>query len=1043
MGATDKYQLIVESVSRGDAELRRLEQVINKLADTTEKSQKRSADSYTRTSKQAADAAASQESSVKRIVDSVESGSHRIRNGVLAISAGVIATKQVFDGLSGSVDKFTAATLRSDAALSRTLATYRLTRLASSAAFGARALLGTAGTIGAGLAVEAVIRNARAQAEKVQAASLSAATTGNSFGGAYALTRAASLTGRDLGFLGGRSPEDVAGLNARLSGIADPIERATVAVNLFGKDAAAALTGIDDRLARQVKRAEELGAALDGPTREGLQGMSDFFRNFHPFDDLSDGLKNFLERGKIDLAVFAVEAGKAFRKAAKDSAGSVNVLGPDFEFSGNDQRFAPKSEKRFPGGLVTAEQFILDSRKTLAGQLANRDTGGFAQGNAAQSGLLGSATASIAAFQNSARGLGSALSESEARLGRLRKLFAESSQDQRGLLSEQIVQETKANGVIESRIKALEVEKALREKILSQQREFDREFGSFSGKILNAPSKGLLDEITQRGAAIRDGRSKDLTSSQIGRIGGLFDQREINRGKDAEFDRINGAFNEGGAFRASQRANAAFGLPDFIAQGSPANAPTLRRPSELAKSAAEIPDLSVFRVSGEEQKKSEASVRDILNRNDERDRSRRLQTNQQELAFLSRKLELLSGPGGERAAIEEIAKLKLAALQEEASVSLENFNVRDRQAQIERDRVLSILELQKKQRDAGREGTGRVFDALISGGSGGVGALIKSVGLSQVRTIAQNAGEKLTTGAGGFLGKLGKASGLGGLLGGTMFDPQNAGDPLKTATDANTAATNANTAALMIRGGGGAGVGGILSAFRRSNPAAFIPSSTAAFTPAGGLPLSYTGGGSFDAVTNRAAGTRNLQMAGISNGVQLNTSPGISNLNKSVGYAGAGLAGVLGAVNGFKAGGAQGKLSAFSSIAGAGASIIALAGVTGPAAPILAGIGLALAATAALIGDPKKNRDKALDRLVNDSRFTETQPLDYAFDTRGGGFDYNSRGDLRSMPINLTINALDSRSILDRGEDIASAVRDAMYAGHSINQAAQEVVLGV
>lgn len=1016
MGATDKYQLIVESVSRGDAELRRLEQVINKLADTTERSQKRSADSYTRTSKQAGDAASSQEASVKRIIDSVESGSHRIRNGVLAISAGVIATKQVFDGLSGSVDKFTAATLRSDAALSRTLATYRLTRLASSAAFGVRALAGTAGTIGVGLAVEAVIRNARAQAEKVQAASLSAATTGNSFGGAYALNRASSLTGRDLGFLGGRSPEDVAGLNARLSGIADPIERATVAVNLFGKDAAAALTGIDDRLARQVKRAEELGAALDGPTREGLQGMSDFFRNFHPFDDLSDGLKNFLERGKIDLAKFAVQVGRTVKQAAKDSAGFVNVLGPDAEFSGEKQGIGPTSEKRVRDEITTVEQAILDSRKSLAERLSGRDTGGFIQGSPAQVGLIGPASAAIASFQNSARGLGLALSESESRLSRMRKLFSEATQDQRGLLSEQIVQETKAQGVIESRIKALETEKSLREKILAQQSEFDREFGSFSGKILNAPSKGLLDEITQRGVAIRDGRSKDLTASQIGRIGGLFDQREINRGKDAEFDRINGALNEGGAFRVSQRANAALGLPDFFAGANP--------DPNAGKGLAEF--------------------KGILDRNDERDRSRRLQTNQQELAFLSRKLELLAGPGGERAAIEEIAKLKLAALQEEAAVSLENFNVRDRQNQIERDRVISILELQKKQRDAGREATGRTFDALVSGGSGGLGALVKSVGLSQVRTIAQNAGEKLTTGAGGFLGRIGAASGLGKFLGGTAFDPQNAGSPLQTATDANTVATNANTAALMGRSiAGAAGVGGILSAFGRSNPAAFIPASTAAFTPAGGLPLSYTGGGSFDAVTNRAAGTRNLQLAGLSSGVQLNTSPGISALNKGVGYAGAGLAGVLGAVNGFKAGGAQGKLSAFSSIAGAGASIIALAGISGPAAPILAGIGLALAATAALIGDPKKNRDKALDRLVSGSRFDETQPLDYAFDTRGGGFDYNSRGDLRSMPINLTINALDSRSILERGEDIASAVRDAMYSGHSINRAAQEVVLGV
>ena len=1020
MGATEKFQLIVESVSRGDAELRRLEQVINKLADTTERSQKRSADSYTRTSKQAGDAASSQEASVKRIIDSVESGSHRIRNGVLAISAGVIATKQVFDGLSGSVDKFTAATLRSDAALSRTLATYRLTRLASSAAFGARALLGTAGTIGVGLAVEAVIRNARAQAEKVQAASLSAATTGNSFGGAYALTRASSLTGRDLGFLGGRSPEDVAGLNARLSGIADPIERATVAVNLFGKDAAAALTGIDDRLARQVKRAEELGAALDGPTREGLQGMSDFFRNFHPFDDLSDGLKNFLERGKIDLAKFAVQVGRTVKQAAKDSAGFVNVLGPDAEFSGEKQGIGPTSEKRVRDEITTVEQAILDSRKSLAERLSGRDTGGFIQGSPAQVGLIGPASAAIASFQNSARGLGLALSESESRLSRMRKLFSEATQDQRGLLSEQIVQETKAQGVIESRIKALETEKSLREKILAQQREFDREFGSFSGKILNAPSKGLLDEITQRGVAIRDGRSKDLTASQIGRIGGLFDQREINRGKDAEFDRINGALNEGGAFRASQRANAALGLPDFFAGANP--------DPNAGKGLAEF--------------------KGILDRNDERDRSRRLQTNQQELAFLSRKLELLAGPGGERAAIEEIAKLKLAALQEEAAVSLENFNVRDRQNQIERDRVISILELQKKQRNAGREATGRTFDALVSGGSGGLGALVKSVGLSQVRTIAQNAGEKLTTGAGGFLGRIGAASGLGKFLGGTAFDPQNAGSPLQTATDANTVATNANTAALMGRsiGGAGGGFSGIaagISGLLRSSPTAFrappsITSGSSTSTIAGSsLP-------GFDAMNATGSFGRDMSKVSAIPGTEklganqnFSVQGGKSDLGKAVAYGGAVATAAFGAFNGFKAGGVQGNLSGAASVLGG----IAL--IPGPQQPFVAAAALSLAVIAALIGDPKKNRDKAIDRFVSDARFTETQPLDYAFDTRGGGFDYNSRGDLRSIAVQVNLSTLDNRSFMDNREMFTDAVRQAMLDGHGINSTAREMVLGV
>jgi len=73
-----------------------------------------------------------------------------------------------------------------------------------------------------------------------------------------------------------------------------------------------------------------------------------------------------------------------------------------------------------------------------------------------------------------------------------------------------------------------------------------------------------------------------------------------------------------------------------------------------------------------------------------------------------------------------------------------------------------------------------------------------------------------------------------------------------------------------------------------------------------------------------------------------------------IGSAGVIAGGAFGAVNGFRAGGVQGNLSGAGSIAGAAAAIISLAGVTGPAAPIAAGIGLTLMVAAQLIGDPKK-----------------------------------------------------------------------------------------
>ncbi len=1053
MGATDKYQLIVESVSRGDAELQRLEKAVNKLADTTERSQKRSADSYDRTSKQAGDALAYQESAIKRLTAAAESGGHRVRNSIIGIGAGVVATKEIFDVLAGSVDKFTAATMRSDVALSRTLATYRATRLASSAAFGARALLGTAATIGVGLVIEAAIRNAREQADKVLDASMHAAEGGSSFGSSYAIKRAAKVTNRNLDFISDKSVDEVDALNKRLSGIADPIDRSKVAVKEFGKNAGDALSLIDDRLVRQLKRAEEFSAQLDGPTREGLQGMVDILRNFHPFDDLSDGLSNFIESGKIKLAIFTVDVAKAARQAAKDSAGFVNVQGPDFDPSGDNPAFMPKSEKRFrplPTDLDYREQFTLDARKRLGEQLTNKDTGGFALRSLGSSASLKAANAIISAPDNTADGLRSRLGQSEKALERAKKLFLDADTSQKASFADLVATETKSVSVIEARIKALGIENALREKIANQQREFDHDFALFSGRILSGSYKSISDEIGDRGKAIREGKNKDLRPSQISSIGGLFDERQANQIKDAERERVNGILNEGSSFRSLARGKAAMGVDQFITSGLGSNAPTLRRSSEAAPGVFEIPGVP----SGDDSTKGSTAFLAGMNAKDERDRSRRLQTNQQELSFLTRKLELLTGPGGERAAIESIAKLKLAALEEEASVSLEMFNVRDRQNQIERERVIGLAELDKKRRDAGREATGRAFDALVSGGAGGITALGKSVVLGQGRIVAQNLTEKLAKDAGGFLGRLGKASGLSSsVLGGTLFDPQNSGDPLKTATDANTAATTANTAALLVRGGGGAAssIGGVLSAFTRSNPAAFIPSSAffaGSGTGSGTMAASSLPG--FDALNVTGSFGRDMSQVSsvpgtsvLNAGQNFSVSPKVSALNKGVGYAGAALAGTLGAINGFKAGGAQGNLMGASSIAGAAATIIALSPASGPAAPIMAGIALALVATAALIGDPKKNRDRALDRLVSDSRYNETQPLDYAFDTRGGGFDYNSRGDLRSINVQVNLSTLDNRSFMDNREMFTDAVRQAMLEGHGINRTAQEVVLGI
>ena len=45
----------------------------------------------------------------------------------------------------------------------------------------------------------------------------------------------------------------------------------------------------------------------------------------------------------------------------------------------------------------------------------------------------------------------------------------------------------------------------------------------------------------------------------------------------------------------------------------------------------------------------------------------------------------------------------------------------------------------------------------------------------------------------------------------------------------------------------------------------------------------------------------------------------------------------------------------------------------------------------------------------------------------------------QSAPIQITVNAIDSRSFMDHSEDIARAVREAMLQSHSLNDVIAEI----
>jgi len=336
------------------------------------------------------------------------------------------------------------------------------------------------------------------------------------------------------------------------------------------------------------------------------------------------------------------------------------------------------------------------------------------------------------------------------------------------------------------------------------------------------------------------------------------------------------------------------------------------------------------------------------------------------------------------------------------------------------EREVAYAQLQKQTLDQYKDGVGRVFDAAL-GGSAGLRALLNSTLVSNARQIAMNVGGKFFQMAGGEGGTLGKSidaalpAGLKGMLKGTLLDPRNI--PL----DANTVALNTLTAAITGRaiagtGSAASGTGGLVGAFKQLF--ATGATSTSSQGPA------WVGNGSTygtDAYGNPTFGNPTYQETsqGYALGAPTSFAPG-GGAAKWVAGGAAVAGGAFAAYNGFSHGGGQGAMEGLGGLAGTASGVLALAGVTGPAAPIVAGVGLALGMVAALMGDPHQRRANELSQEAVHAAYNMPTGTHYTVDSYGRNVNYSSAGQPRVV---ININALDSKSITDRAADISEAIR--------------------
>lgn len=886
--------------------------------------------------------------------------------------------------VAGAMGKLTVATIAHGSAAESTANTWRALRLAvSPTPF-------TAATIAAGILTEQLIRMTNARAVIIQQQALFAATARMSFGSVDRLDSITSAAGGDssrtrslFGDLSQRSIShrrevetglsaigisassidklDPALLGKIAGGFADmenPIKRAAAAVALFGTDKAAdALKDLNPSFATASQAVERFGVVMDETARNHIYA---FRREFLTLKGLFD-----FSGEKAALETFGKGAGVVLAdltNAAGNSTGAIEKWIRTFSLV-----------QSFRGWLSQDNQ--LPGPPAIAGSLGQRHSARTDQ--TVTHGAEGSHADELWAISN-----GVAFRESETLAGQRKlrdakqaeasaaaKKLTEDDQvkylrPREGLNSDERLQlavlqqsSDRMARVYRDRVETLE-EADLAEKKATQAAEELAQWRSKSGERLKSMAassfeRSLHDPIAQQ---IVRGSAEVLRDSDRSTVEERSSRSEIqNRTLSAIVQEEQSKFGkewERSVIEAEQERRKWFSqnLGDQIQRDERFIAAAERARTSL--NAGDSQDFAGVRSTAE---------------------------------HYGRMASLTAGPGGEVAALREALTLRQDGLGvERAIIKLagDRYDQTVEMARLDREEQDAkwsfeerLAELRKKNIADFRSNVVAGFDDLVSGKGGNI---LKSFGVGIQRQVLGNLAEEVYP-------RLQKAmsgmhffqTGLAGrLAAGTPFGA----DPLKGATDANTAATIANTAALgrgvasMATGAMGAiGGGGLFSGSDPNNPYIFHANDPGVVGTAPNGPFAP------DAIMTGKAPSSMLPMSTAA----------------KIGIASAAAGGGFAAYDQFRHGDLRGAVGGVGALAGTAGSIMMMAGLSGPAAPIVMGVGLALGMVTSLIGDPKKIREHEIQMALERSVFHAPTALNATMDGSGNYADFDARGGLR------------------------------------------------
>lgn len=428
----------------------------------------------------------------------------------------------------------------------------------------------------------------------------------------------------------------------------------------------------------------------------------------------------------------------------------------------------------------------------------------------------------------------------------------------------------------------------------------------------------------------------------------------------------------------------------------------------------------------------------------------------------TRLAELNAGPGHEYEAVNAGYNERLNLAQrlydldmDRAALELDSNHRRIDEAKAEADlrretqdaeieHEVRLAELQRQRVDNIRNEAGQLFDALERGGAG-LEQFLKSTANGWLRTIAQNAAIELFGGTSGHLALPGqtttdgKQNWFGRILTGTPFsaDPASklntAGDHLHVAATELIGAARALAVSPSSGGGGFSSAAGTFSRILGGGGLTDAEIADAGITPDALALLNLVP----EAGPN-AGGGYSVMGAG-----PALAKSGTSALYRDVGMAATVIAGGFGIYSGIQQGGARGALSASGSAAGMAGGLLSLAGVSGPAAPILMGLGLGLSLLPSLFPDRRAERQNYETNLLNNSAFTLPDATDYSLDMRGNVIDRGAGGRVTVVQNHYwSVDTMDAKSFMDNRASIGEAVRQELGANFALAAAVQSAASG-